>query len=203
MSLKELLLGSVIFIGSTLYAQTEALVQKSEPPRSIATFSSEKWCEDQMTIAFSEKSKKRPHLSGIRLIFEPQLGVVIQPSINKITVQNLQDIPKFALETNLWQGWISFQSGIIYPSTVSFEDNSDLVKYIKDASGSVTVNFGYSIGITILDGIIALGYGSLQFDRGSYTNEYQGKLSTDFWYFNIQPTTLLRSLVKNTEMKQQ
>lgn len=149
-----------------------------------------------MTIPFSNTTKTRPYLSGVRMIFEPQLGVVIQPGLNKVAVQQLHDIPKFAAETNIWQGWLSIQAGIIYPSTINFEDDSDILPYLK--TGTVDINYGLSFGVTLLDGIIALGYGVIYFDRSDFSNNYDGRLTGNYWFFNVQPASLVRFGVKNT-----
>jgi len=162
-------------------------------------FSSENWCEDQTTIVFSKNSLHKNYFSGLRLIFEPQFGVLFQNGDNRFKGESIDDLPRFGVETNLYKAWISVQAGLLYPSTIEFEEKSPIVEKheLKYGGNIVGIDYGYSMGFSFLDGIIAIGYGYVKYDKRLFSSSYQGNFKGNFWYFNIQPATLVRSLVKN------
>lgn len=193
-----------VFASSTLAQQTSISEKKDtasvvQPKPDL--FSTGSWCSDQMTLAFNERSKERPFLSGIRFILEPQFGFVVQPDIKRVEVQNLIDLPKFALEFNLWQGWVAFQGGVIYPSTIKFDKDSEIVigKNLKSNEHTVDVKYGLTFGLTFLDGSLAIGRGVLYFDSLDFAATYQGSHDLGFLFVNIQPASIMRTVFKNTK----
>jgi len=186
------------------YASLEAQVTPEIHEQKNETFSSESWCSDQMTIPFGTHASKRSYLSGIRLEFVPQLGTIIQSGRNKIAVQLLYDLPKFALSTNLYQGWMSIQAGVIYPSSIKFEDESEIVKqgYLNNSENLVGIDYGLSVAFTFLDGILAIGYGRLSLTVTDFKSNYDGSTIRDFWFVNIQSQSLASTLLKNVKNKE-
>ena len=53
------------------------------------------WLKDQTTIPFGKKGYERNSFSGLRLIFEPQWGYLIQNDDNRIKIDFLMNMSKF------------------------------------------------------------------------------------------------------------
>lgn len=180
-------------------SQTEQLQEKTVKPRPPA-FSSESWCEDQMTIVFSEKTRKRNFFSGIRIVFEPQISGIIQRG-DKIDAKSIQLAPKFGIETNLWRGIMSLQLGIIYANTIKFEESSGVVTggYLKGNTNEVDMDYGFNVGLALFDGIFAIGYGKLYLDPNDFVDNYDGSTDKKFIFVTFQPISSIRAWVKRNE----
>lgn len=167
---------------------------------SAQIFSTEKWLEDATTIKFGKKPNKKM-FSGVRIVFEPQLGALIQTTDNRIVGQNFRSLEKIGLETNLFKGYVSLQTLFVYPSTVQLDDQSPLRlnNNTLDPEGKIDVDYGFSIGLSFFDGIIAVGYGGIFYDKRDFQNAPQEfNFQNNFVYFNIQPISAVKSLIKNT-----
>ena len=164
-------------------------------------FSSESWCEDQTTFYFSDSTKHRAYFSGIRLIIEPQVGIIFQSGDNRILQENFKDLPKFGIESNLYEGYISLQLALIYPSLIDFDDNSEVVryKYLRNGGKNVHIDLGYTFGLSFFDGILSSGYGVVKFDERDFSSTYYGKYSKNFFYFNVQVASLTKYIIKQVK----
>ncbi len=163
------------------------------------------WCEDAMTICWEKSAAdqdNRAWLAGVRLVFEPQLGVLIQTGDNKFVDTNFRSLEKIGLETTLYKGYVGFQTLLIYPSSIKFDDQSTVRsenQLVDTEEGKVDVEYGISLGFTLIDGVLALGWGILHYDRRDFVNP--DTLPTDtfrdsFLYFNVQPIQAVKSALK-------
>lgn len=193
----------IILLGFSIMAQENnpPMVQETNPPVKPAPFSSENWANDQTTIDFGDKAKKRSYLSGVRIYNEPNFGLIIQRGLNKFKTDFLTDLPKVGVETNLYQGYVALQLGLIYPSGIKFVPESEVVvqNYLKSTENEVDVDYGTTIGLSFLDGILAIGVGTLYLDRFDYKSEYDGKTNERFWFVNIQLVNALKFGLKSTK----
>ncbi len=176
---------------------TEADATVSE---EVLRLSTKAWCADATTICWRGPESRIG--SGVRLVFEPQLGVLVQFGDDKFVDTNFKGLEKIGVETNLVEGYIGFQALFIYPSSVEFDAQSRSVldSIVLDKSGKVDVEFGMAFGFTFLDGIIATGYGFLHYDKRDFREPATLKGSTfgdGFFYLNIQPVSAIKSALKD------
>lgn len=168
-------------------------------------FSSNTWLNDQLTIPFGAGAEKRPILSGVRLLFEPQISIVFQDNEeNKITAPDIGDIPKLGIETNLYGAWISVQAILLLPgSTVQFDEDSPirLENLTRLEGGKLKVESGYAFGLSLLDGTLGVGYSKVLFDHRGYRDADNSAniTSGDFIYVSIQPVSIVRTLIKRAK----
>jgi len=196
------LLICIIFFSTTCSSLLSAQNEKQDsyrPAKEHGYFSSENWCHDQTTISFSESAKHRAYLSGIRIIFEPQFGTLVQFGDNKFKVDDLIDLPKIGFETNIYKGWMAFQFGVLYPSSIKYDEDSPIVKNQCLITGNdvVDVEIGGTIGLSFIDGIIACGIASVRLEERDFRDSYTGDFIKNFIYFNVQPAAVIRGLIKN------
>jgi hypothetical protein len=198
--MKNILLPTALLVvlSTNLYAQTDTTSTVASGSSKSSFLSSADWVQDQTTISFGEKRKKKNCFSGIRIVLEPQLGVLLQNGKNQLEANTFDDLSKIAFETNLWKGWVSFQVGLIYPSTVGFDSKSDIVKnsHLQSGDAKVSINYGTTFGLTFIDGVISVGYGTVFLDSRDFVANYDGSTTKTFMYFNIQPATAIKDLIK-------
>lgn len=179
-------------------------VQEAENQTGPRDLSSAGWCLDATTYCWDASRS----LAGLRLVFEPQLGVLFQSGNDKFEDANFRSLEKIGLETNLIEGLIGLQGMLIYPSTLKFQQDSPLLEkgFIKDEeNGQVRVEVGFSFGVTFLDGILAVGYGWVNYDERDFINVDQITSTTSdspfldgFFYFNVQPIAAIKSALKGS-----
>jgi len=167
---------------------------------SQAVFSSQKWVQDATTISFGHPERKS--FTGLRFVFEPQLGVCLQSGQNRFENNSFKGLEKIGFETNLEQGYVSFQGLFIYPSNLQFDEKSPLrINHnLTDSIGRVGVDYGFALGLSFFDGILAIGYGSVFYDRRDFQNTIgmgNGIFKKGFIYFNIQAISTLKAAIKN------
>ncbi len=93
--------------------------------------STENWLKDATTFTFSkpaDRKKFKHSFNGLRLIFEPQLGIVIQNGNDKFEARNFRSLDRIGLETNLYKGIVTFQGLFFYPSVVQLADRANAPK---------------------------------------------------------------------------
>jgi|GEM_PF-4893347 hypothetical protein len=145
-------------------------------------------------------------LAGLRLIFEPQFGTIFQTNTNRLDKNSVAVMPKFGLETNIWGGWITLQSFIIFPvPSVSYDSQSPILKQSVLVGNTVNVDYGLGYGFSFLDGIFAIGLVTLHIDpRGFDTNSTafkEGLLQNQYYYFSIQTISAVRKILKGQQNK--
>jgi hypothetical protein len=150
---------------------------------------------------------------------------MFQHGSNRFEV-GLRGIPKIALEFNLVGGWVSFQTALMAPGKVTFDDRSDAVKGLVDATKGreVRYDWGLTLGASFLDGSLSLGYGWLKYDRRDFKQyaelvelfpDSSGKgparrqvspprvksslFRDSFLYAALQPLSGIRSGIKNSK----
>lgn len=205
--MKKKLLSTILL--SLLYLCIHAQEKKSNSD-SITTkkpshFTTQYWLQDLTTIPIREGNKRFPNtFNGVRLLFEPQFGNVFQTVDNRIVTNDYNGLLKFGCETNLLMGYVSLQGLLIFPTTVQFDELGMIRadQHIKDPTGRVSVDYGAGVGLSFFDGVIAVGYASLFFDKRNFTNmgdiprttfNYQ----TNFFYFAIQPVSAIKTVIQN------
>lgn len=159
------------------------------------------WCKDATTVCWSD-SKTQRAFSGLRFVFEPQLGVLIQNGDNKFDNTNFRSLEKIGLATNLIGRWVGLQSLFIYPSSIQFDEQSPVrvAQQLADKSeGKVDVEWGMTFGATALDGVLSIGFGFLRYDRRDFLAEAAADKSVtrdSFFYFNVQAVEAIKGAIK-------
>ena len=188
-----LILAALFFITAG-YAQETALL------------STDKWLNDATTITFStpdERKMWKNSFNGLRFIFEPQLGTVMQSDEDRFEAQNFGSLERLGLETNIYKGAIALQGLFFYSSEVQLDEDNALrtSNSLINPSGRVNVDYGIAAGLSLFDGVVAVGYGSLFYDkrdfRGDFSQRDNPKLNNGFWYINIQTISLVKTAIKN------
>jgi len=191
---KRFLLLATLFFIQAGYAQETGLL------------STDKWLNDATTITFStpdERKTWKNSFNGLRFIFEPQLGTVMQSDENSFEAQNFGSLERIGLETNIYKGAIALQGLFFYSSEVQLAEENTLRinNSLNDPSGRVNVDYGVALGFSLFDGVVAVGYGSLFYDkkdfRGDFSQRDNPKLNNGFWYINIQTISLVKTAIKN------
>lgn len=168
--------------------------------------SAENWLKDAMTITFSKpehRAKLKHSFNGLRIIFEPQLGTLLQTSEDSFEAKNFQSLQRIGLETNIYKGFITLQGLFFYPSTVELGEENTLRagNFMLDPNGRVIVDFGLGAGLSFFDGTVAVGYGGLFYDekdfRGILDRRERAPLEDNFFYLNIQPISMIKAAIKN------
>jgi hypothetical protein len=182
--------------------QTPATPEGREA-QAVARFSTAAWCQDALTVCTSGRTA-HVSFSGLRLVFEPNLGIIFQNGENRFENTSFKALERVGLETNLRHSYIAIQALLIYPSTVDFDDKSPITGYIKNDSGRVGVDYGLSLGLSFLDGILATGIGYLNYDQRDLSDvneagvrQPKGTTTDVYFYFNVQPVSAVRSALRN------
>lgn len=157
------------------------------------------WCKDATTMCWNET---RRALAGIRFVFEPQLGVLVQQGDNKFESTNFKALEKIGIATPLYGRQLGAQFLFIYPSTVAFDAQSPVRvnKQLLDEEGKVDVEWGFTLGATVLDGVLSTGFGVLHYDRRDFKapeSLNKSVFGDTFFYFNIQAIEALKSAIKS------
>lgn len=175
------------------------------------------WCNDPLTLTFSNKIFKlddsgqrilntrnkfwRNRINGVRFIFEPNFGPLLNQKDNKITLESFASIPKIGLETNLHKSWLGLQGIIFYPGIIEFDEQSPIKTSLRDQPEedeltAVDVDFGWAIGLTLFDGVLVVGYGKLDYDDRDFLPNTINSFKKDaFFYINLQPIASVRKAI--------
>ena len=169
--------------------------ERSNIAEKYGYFSSQHWSADQTTVTFD---KDRVCVSGLRFIFEPNFGSLLQMGENEFDDKNFVNLSKFALETNLFKGWVALQFGVVSPSTIKFDPASPIVKQksLVGSGDTVKVRGGLTVGFSFLDGWIVTGLGGLSYNKNNFVDCYKGNYHDGFIFLNLQPVSLIRSAIK-------
>ena len=150
---------------TTTAAETGEEPEISNAAKEYGYFSSQNWCADDTTIAFDEN---RWGGSGLRFIFEPSFGTLFQTGENEFDETKFPNLSKFALETNVYEGWAAFQLGVVSPSTIKFDPISEAADHLADPMNKdVKVTGGVTLGASLIDGWISVGWGRLWYKKSS------------------------------------
>lgn len=141
-------------------------------------------------------------LNGLRIVYEPQIGVLLQTLENRFENKPFLNLNKIGFEVNLYDGWISIQLLGIAPGNIQFDDKSPLRinKNTIDTTGKVNVDYGGAVGLSIFDGMISVGFGGIFYDRRDFVNVQNMSKSifqNNFVYLNLQPVSLVKAAIKN------
>jgi hypothetical protein len=69
--------------------------------------------------------------------------------------------------------------------------------------GRVSVDYGVALGLSFFDGILAIGFGGIFYDKRDFKNPEAINPSwfqNNYLYFNIQPVSALRAVIKNGQL---
>lgn len=190
-------------INAEKISKLDSTITKTES----SVLATENWLKDATTIPFGNPEKRirlRNTFNGVRLLFEPQFGHVFQTVSNRIEINDYNGLIKFGGETNLLKGYVSLQALIIFPTTVQLDTLSMIRnnQHIIDQTGRVSVDYGFALGFSFFDGIIAIGYGGLFFDKRDFINMRDIPKTTfnyqsNFVYFAIQPVSAIKTVIQN------
>lgn len=154
------------------------------------------WLEDLTTIAFSTDST-RFIASGIRILIEPKLGWVQSTSDRNPIENNVFGSGGIGFETNLIGSWVGGQVIVFAPSEIQYSLNSDLRSKGKtiNSDGRVKVGIGFGFGLSLMNGIISLGYSTTGVSSTEFFDGNTGiPSSVNSIYLNIQPVSLIKNL---------
>jgi hypothetical protein len=159
-------------------------------------FTSENWCKDTGTLCWSDPKKSRA-LTGIRFIGEPNTGGLSQSGNNRVEISSLVGIIKAGVEINLFGAAAAFQGSFIPQSTVTLDTDSELVttNRLSNPDRKIGVNYGYTVGLALINGIIATGYGRLNLDTRRITAPTADERHLNFFFLNIQPISTIRAAI--------
>lgn len=168
-------------------------------------FSSNNWLKDGTTIPFdsvTNRTKLKSSFNGVRIVYEPQLGVVLQNGDNRFQNKLFLSLSKIGAEINLYEGIISLQLLGIAPSTIQFDDRSPLRinRNTIDSTGKVNIDYGGAVGLSFLDGIFSIGFGGIFYDKRDFINVLnlpKNIYQNNFVYINLQPISLIKVLIKD------
>lgn len=160
--------------------------------------SSQAWCADQTTIDFGKTRRGKSSFSGLRFVFEPQLGATFQGGTNQFEDTNIKELPKIAIETNLIKAYVALQLGLIYPSSITLDSKSSIVNDSSLVSGGnkLDVTHGFTIGVTLLDGVFAIGWGRILYDKRDFKKDFDGNFHESFFFVNLQSATAIKNIIK-------
>jgi hypothetical protein len=186
-------------LGVPVAAQDAAAADKA--PKRPSRLGTDAWCEDATTVCITGR-ESRMAFSGLRFVFEPQLGVLIQNGDNKFDNTNFRSLEKIGLATNLVGRWVGLQTLFVYPSSIQFDEQSPLrvnKQLVDGTDGKVDVEWGMTIGLTAVDGVLSLGFGFLNYDQRDFTESARADKSNardSFFYVNIQAVEALKGAIK-------
>lgn len=167
----------------------------SDAAKEYGYFSSQNWCAGETTIPFN---KDRRSFSGVRLLFEPNFGFLVQRGKNEFDSKNFPNLSKFALETNIYKGWVALQLGFVSPSTIKFDPVSPVVKNKSLIDGDAArVKWGLTGGLSFIDGWISMGVGGIWYHSSSFVDCYKGNPYDGFIFLNLQPVSLVQSTIRS------
>jgi hypothetical protein len=199
-----LLAVSLIAFGSAtgpLRAQTGA--QPVKQLSAAALESIKVWCDDATTVC---GETPRQMFNGLRFVFEPQLGVLMQNGRNRFDETSFRALEKIGVASDLMGRRMGVQLLFIYPSTVQFDEQSPIRinNQLADANeGKVDVTWGATIGLTFLDGLLAAGYGILRYDPRDFATGFDSRSNTrdSFFYLNVQAVEAVKGAIKQGRRK--
>ena len=169
-------------------------------------FSSQNWIKDGTTISFGDPGQKTGYwqhgLNGLRIVYEPQLGIVLQNTPNRFDNKVFLSLSKIGFELNVYDGWVSIQLLGIAPSSIQFDEQSPLRinGNTVDSTGKVNIDYGGAFGLSLFDGMISLGFGGIFYDRRDFIDVQNMPISiyqNNFVYLNLQPISLVKAAIKN------
>jgi hypothetical protein len=168
----------------------------------VFTNASTPWCEDALTLC---RTTQQRFLNGLRFVAEPRLGNIIQTGSNRIDSGAFDGFSMIGLETDLRGNSLGLQLSLVLPGRVKLDPRSRLVteKRLMDSKGvvganEVGVNYGLGVGITLLNGILSIGYLRTHFDELDFVGgvkKASGESHKDSVFVNLQPVAALRAAV--------
>lgn len=176
-----------------------ALPQSLVENFSDESFSTAGWLKDDLTLVFSDK---RNYLSGLRFVFEPLVGAPIQMGDNRIKSELIVASPKLGIETNIYKGWVAIQFVYFTPFQIQFDDQSPVVtqNLIATNDNKVDMDFGIGAGLSLIDGIISIGFGTLYLDQRDFLKsspQFKERYTKrSFLSLSIQPVSAVRKILR-------
>ncbi|HEU4454028.1 MAG TPA: hypothetical protein VFR81_13255 [Longimicrobium sp.] len=197
------LLGAVVSTWVLLNAPQLASQTPQEDDEFERPFSTQDWCADSATACWTDPAD-RAFFNGVRLVAELDLSFIFQGGQNRFE-GGIKNFGKIALEWNLYEGWVSLQTGLIAPGVIQFDNGSPAVQNLREplrAERKVRFDWGYVLGLSFLDGGISAGMGRFAYDRRDFVNPDSVAahvLRDRFQYIALQPLSSLRSAIKRDQ----
>lgn len=180
-------------------------------------FRSQTWCADSGTVCWAGGAD-RQWFNGMRIVAELDLGLVFQSGRNKFE-GGVRALPKLALEFNIYGGWAAAQLALLGPSKTTFDESSETgLAYLLPsyrATRTVPTTWGWLVGLSVLDGTLMGGYGSLHYDKRAFARTvadsvlrrlgvvdqvaFGGLTSDSFGYAGLQPISSIRASFKRAK----
>lgn len=155
------------------------------------------WCKDSGTYCWFPTF---PFLSGLRIVGEPKFGYVFAggKADNRISTEGFGRLNVIGLETNLAGSFLAVQLSVITPGKVTLDEKSPLRTSgrLDNKNGEISVDGGLALGLSLMDGIMTLGYGRVRFDKRDIANPVSGEARNEYFYLNLQPISSIRTFVK-------
>jgi hypothetical protein len=175
-----------------------------------ASFSSDDWCADSGTACWRDGTRQK-WFNGVRIVAELDLSTIFQGGDNRFETK-VAVIPKVALEFNIYGAWAAAQVGLISPGSVTLDEASTAVDRLHQPlreDRRVGVTHGWVVGVSILDGAIALGEGRVHYDRRDFISDLQATDSArkanrkvyrdSFKYVALQSVSSARAAIKGSK----
>ncbi len=151
-------------IGLALVALPSSL---SATQVETARFGVDRWCADSGTVCWDGTET----FSGIRFVLELDASFLFQRGANRFEGSGFRLLPKFAVEVNAYKSWAALQLALFGPSTVVLDRKSPARRQLVDTTQAVSVDWGFSAGLSFLNSSLATGWGRLFYDRRDFRTE--------------------------------
>lgn len=178
-------------------------VHAQEPPppsdsEGALSFTTRDWCADSGTICWS---RSLIGVAGLRIIGEPNFGTIFSGGGDRVEPDGFGSLAVFGLETNLVGAWLALQVSAITPGKMRFDEQSEVVTQgrLVDSERTVDLDYGIAVGLSLLDGVLVVGAGHLNFDERDFRNPVDSDLSERYVYLNFQPISTARAVFKRAQ----
>ncbi len=150
-------------LGTFLLALSQPVhAQDTQPYRD--PFTSEIWCRDSGTACWLSPGRSR-FFNGVRVIADVDLRILLQRGQNRFVAADFAQLPKLAVEVNIYQSWAAFQIALRGPGNIVLDTLSEARGLLTTGgNGSVPTDWGLSFGLTFFDSSIALVRGNVRYD---------------------------------------
>jgi len=161
--------------------------QKKKDKTALTTWQS--WCADSGTLCWHQSR----WFSGLRIIAEPEFGGFLATEF-----ENEVLTAKVGVELGIAPPWISLHGGVIPPLKVTFDEDT-MIDLRDRERRQVGVDWGWAVGVSALDGILAGGIGAVYFDPDDFADAGGDMPGDVFGFIQFQGASALRAVIKRLQ----
>lgn len=174
-----------------------------EGSKSPAFMSSKSWCADSGTICFKgNQAEYRKLIPGVRVVAEPKIGLLLQGGEDKLEIRAGELAASVGLELGVYQGAVALQTMFISPFEATYDQLSPSVAKFKPGYSAVPVEYGVAIGLSTLEGALAIGIASFGIDNRVFVDG-KGPKREGGVYLNFQPISASRAAIKGRKAREE